>query len=466
MPGRAQNAACDFYLGAISIMRDYFGWAGRPPVYGERYFRTRFRMSTALFLHNCDALRNRRWWRRQINATGRPQAHPLQKLFAAIRVLASGEAYDRGDENVRLSRSTIAVAVDKFVRFIIQRFGPEYLRPPNDAELNDILQRNAARGMPGCIKSMDCSQWQWRACPTALAGQFQNYKGRRTIVTETVCDESTYISNFYIGCAGSQNDINVLRTSPLYHNIVSGAWPPRDKPFTLNRRTRTLLYYFADGIYPCFPFFATPHPQATTRKQLTYTRLQEGLRKDVERPYAVLACRFNIIMRPARFETVGVLRRAQTAVAVLHNMNVREDEHAYLSQRRMAAEHHLDDDVAGGEGGLFGAAAQNEAAAGDDQGPIGCAAADGGAAAADHQGPIDEAAADGGEAADASAGMRPGAVHAMHVHVQGLANAEGTLLHSLAARVQALDENAHEMLRHDLTEHIWADRRDLLQPFV
>ena len=196
--------------------------------------------------------------------------------------------------------------------------------------------------------------------------------------------------------------------------------------------------------------------------------MQEALRKDVERLYAVLACQFHIIMRPARFETVGALRRAGTAVAILHNMNVREDKNGYLAQRRMAAAHHIDADVAGGEGGLFGAAARNEAAAGDDQGPIGGAAAnggaDGGAAAANDQGPIDGAAADA--AAHAPAGVLPGAVPAMHVHVQGLANAEGTLLHSLAARVQALDENEHEMLREDLTEHIWVDRRDLLQPYV
>ena len=186
----------------------------------------------------------------------------------------------------------------------------------------------------------------------------------------------------------------------------------------------------------------------------------------MERLYAVLACRLNIIMRPARFETVGALRRAGTAVAILHNMNVREDKNGYPAQRRMAAAHHIDADVAGGEGGRFGAAAENEAAAGDDQGPIGWAASAGGAAAANDQGPIDGAAADGGAAAEAPAGMLPGAVPAMHVHVQGLENAEATLLHSLAARVQALDENEHEMLREDPTEHIWVDLRDLLQPYV
>eukprot|EP00168_Porphyra_purpurea_P000160 TRINITY_DN10192_c0_g1_i1.p3 TRINITY_DN10192_c0_g1~~TRINITY_DN10192_c0_g1_i1.p3 ORF type:complete len:103 (+),score=10.11 TRINITY_DN10192_c0_g1_i1:131-439(+) len=57
-PGRARNVDRDFDLGAMSIMRDYFGCAGRPPVYGERYFRLCFRMSTALFLQMYHALRD------------------------------------------------------------------------------------------------------------------------------------------------------------------------------------------------------------------------------------------------------------------------------------------------------------------------------------------------------------------------------------------------------------------------
>jgi len=457
-PGRARNVARDFDLGAMSIMRDYFGWSGRPPVYGERHFRTRFRMSTALFHQIYEALRDRPWWRQQVNATGRPQAYPLQKVFAAIRVLGYGEAYDRGDEYVRLSRSTIAVAVHKFVRFIIARFGPDYLRPPNDSELNEMLRRNAARGMPGCIGAIDCSHWQWRACPTALAGQFQNRKGRRTVVLETVCDEDTYIYHFYIGCAGSQNDLNVLKSSPLYHDIVSGAWPPRDKPFTLNGRTRTLLYYLADGIYPRFPFFATPHVRPTTRKELTYNRLQEALRKDVERLYAVLSCRFNVILRPARFETVAALRRAGMAVAILHNMNVKEHKHTYLSHERRAAgvtDQHddADNEVNGGEQEPNDGAAAHEGAAAHD----GEAAANDGAAA--HDGEVD---------ADGVLQPLAGDVPALQLlpGMQGATNAEGTLLHSLAARIQALDEDEHEMLQDDLIEHVWGQRGALLQPYV
>jgi len=56
-----------------------------------------------------------------------------------------------------------------------------------------MLRRNTARGMRCCIGAIEFSHWQWRACPAALAGQFQNRKGRQTFVLETVCDEDTYI---------------------------------------------------------------------------------------------------------------------------------------------------------------------------------------------------------------------------------------------------------------------------------
>jgi len=121
---------------------------------------------------------------------------------------------------------------------------------------------------------------------------------------ETVCDEDTYVGHLNVGAAGSNNDLNVLNSSPLYHAIVAGMWPPRTISFTVNERTRTMPCYLADGIYPAYPFFATPYPRSDSRKKRTYNRLQEALRKDVERLYAILTSRFNVLMRPARFTTV------------------------------------------------------------------------------------------------------------------------------------------------------------------
>lgn len=80
--------------------------------------------------------------------------------MAAFRVNAYGEAYDRPDEYVRLSRSTIGKCTKSLMEFIVRQIGPKYLCNPTDAEVTAILTRNAQRGMPGCLGSIDCSHWE------------------------------------------------------------------------------------------------------------------------------------------------------------------------------------------------------------------------------------------------------------------------------------------------------------------
>lgn len=106
-------------------------------------------------------------------------------------MLAYEETYDRADEYARLSRSTSAVETSKLVDFIVLELETHYLRPPNDEEMAQILKRNEERGMLRCMGSIDCSHWRQRQCPRGLAGQCQDYKCRRSIVMETVRDETS-----------------------------------------------------------------------------------------------------------------------------------------------------------------------------------------------------------------------------------------------------------------------------------
>eukprot|EP00170_Pyropia_yezoensis_P002688 contig_11293_g2693 len=81
-----------------------------------------------------------------IDATGRPRAHPLQKLVAAVRVLAYGESTDRSDEYWRNSRSTVDNAVLDLVYYMVDIFGPNYFRQQNAEKLTIFLKRSAERG--------------------------------------------------------------------------------------------------------------------------------------------------------------------------------------------------------------------------------------------------------------------------------------------------------------------------------
>lgn len=333
--GRRPNKDRDLACGDALILMDSFGVPGNPLAYSESDFECRFRMPRTAVLRIDNAVRDRPWWRQSVNATGRPQSHALQKLVAALRVISYGEAAHRADEYCRISSSTIELAVKKLVAFLGEEFGPEYERTPNKAKLEIMLKCHKERGMPGCIGALDCSHWEWNICPKGLAGLFQNRKSGRVIVMETVCDEDLYICHLFVGCTSSMNVLNVMQQSPLYHEVTAGNWPPRDNTFTSNGRERTLLYNVVDGIYPHYTFFISVYGTADTENGKVFHRLQEALRKDAERLYAVLTARFHIALHHAQYATVGTVSAVAKAVAMLHNMVTENRRDGFVSRERM-----------------------------------------------------------------------------------------------------------------------------------
>ena len=182
LPGRRPNKARDFDAGLNNIQRNYFEVDGQGPVYNEQEFEKRFRAERAVFRRVYLSVKDTPFFLRRINATGRPQAHPLQKVVSDLRVLAYGEAANRADEDVRFSRSTIHLSIQCLVRCIVSKWDSTYLRRPNDEELKTMMDRNAERGFPGYMGSLDCSHWAWHQCPRSMAGSYQSRKGSRGIV--------------------------------------------------------------------------------------------------------------------------------------------------------------------------------------------------------------------------------------------------------------------------------------------
>jgi len=193
-----------------------------------------------------------------------------------------------------------------------------------------------------------------------------------------------------ISLSGRLNDLNVLRISPLYFDVVEGVWPPKSCTFCVNGRSRRLLYYLTDGVYPKYTFFVSPHPNPITPAEKNFNRLQEVLRKDVERLYGVLTARFHIPLHPGRFGSVKQMMLAGKTAAILHNMVVEQRRGRYVAHERMAAAAAAKDGEpaaatsdghAGGAGdvGWAGYAGSGAAAAGKD--PLAGAVGQGGAGA-------------------------------------------------------------------------------------
>jgi len=429
--GRRPSRQRDSDLGAFAILRDYFGVNGRPPVYGEDEFEDRFRMPRPVFNRLFRAIYDQPFWRRTVSATGRPEAHAIQKVAAPLRVLGYGESFDRADEYCCLSRSSMDDATRRLTEFVIDKWESTYLRRQTDVELEHILTRKAARGMPGCMGSIDCTHWQWHKCPNALCGQYLDSKGKRSVVIETVCDEDLYIWHLFVDCHGAYHDMSVLASSPLMLDENAGAWPPRTYKYTLNVHFCRLRVYAPDAGYPRYPLFALPHPKPDRPTLLVYNFLQEAVRKNAERLYAVWWSRWFIMKYPARCMSVLRLIKAAKATSILHNLAVEHKRQGFIDSVRVSA-------AAADRGPRIGDG--KSAAFTKDAGPRkDCVW---GAAVA-------AAITDEPEAADDGRGPIVGSARYMYM-----------------AEAEAKNTDRHLSLLNDLSEHVWADRGRLLAPHV
>ncbi|XP_035822091.1 uncharacterized protein [Zea mays] len=149
----------DHAAGENLIKHHYFG---PNPVYPSHVFRRRFRMHRPLFLRILRAIqREDDYFTVRCDATGLAGLGPLQKVCAALRILAYGLPSDAVDEYIQIGQTTARDCLIRFCRAIISSFSERYLRIPNHDDIARILSVNADRGFPGMLGSIDCMHWEW-----------------------------------------------------------------------------------------------------------------------------------------------------------------------------------------------------------------------------------------------------------------------------------------------------------------
>ncbi|KAL6587400.1 hypothetical protein OROMI_000378 [Orobanche minor] len=129
--------------GHIRLYQDYFS---DTPTYTETQFRRRFRMRRSLFLRIEEAIvAADNYFTQRTDAVGVRGLSSLQKVTAALRMLAYGTAADAVDDYVRIGESTTIESLKKFVKTIVEVFGAKYLRRPNDEDVSRLLAENKQR---------------------------------------------------------------------------------------------------------------------------------------------------------------------------------------------------------------------------------------------------------------------------------------------------------------------------------
>ncbi|XP_074271416.1 uncharacterized protein LOC141595350 [Silene latifolia] len=155
------------------LVKDYFA---ENSLYPPQIFRRRFRVHKYLFLHVVNTLSHHsQYFQLRYNAAGIMGLSPIQKCTAAIRQLAYGCPPDTCDDYIKIGETTARECLVNFCHQIVQIFGKHYLRRPTAADVERLLEmHNMRHGFP---------------------------------------------------VAGANNDINVLRQSPLFNDVVRGYAP-------------------------------------------------------------------------------------------------------------------------------------------------------------------------------------------------------------------------------------------------
>jgi hypothetical protein len=84
----------------------------------------------------------------------------------------------------------------RFVKAAIEVFGDEYLRSPNEKDIEQLLALVNERGFPGMLGSLDCMHW--RNCPSSLQGQFSEHHHTPTINLEAVASRDLWIWHAFL----------------------------------------------------------------------------------------------------------------------------------------------------------------------------------------------------------------------------------------------------------------------------
>ena len=129
--------------------------------------------------------------------------------------------------------------------------------------------------------------------PTAVTSfdiqDFQSCRGKSgkpSMVLEAVADQNTKVLFYNFGSPGCQNDITIIRMSPLLGKISNGHWPK--VPFTAGSSfSSESPYLLCDGIYPEWAFLVKAFASPINPVQSLYTKRQESARKDVERCFGI-----------------------------------------------------------------------------------------------------------------------------------------------------------------------------------
>ncbi|GKD51056.1 ALP1-like protein [Tanacetum coccineum] len=182
------------------------------------------------------------------------------KCTSVIRQMTYEAVPDALDEYLQLGATTARKCLQMFCKAIMELNGEEFLRKPTYTDMEKLYAYHEEKhGFPRMLGSIDYTAsndlWIWHA---------------------------------FFGVSGMNNDVNVLRQSPLFNDLKAGK--ASDVSFVANNVPYKKRYYLTDGIYLQWSVLIKSLKNSGTddHKRILYKTKHESARKDVERAFGVL----------------------------------------------------------------------------------------------------------------------------------------------------------------------------------
>ena len=281
------------------------------------------------------------------DANGRKGAATWQKILCSLRRLGEGCSFYSLDDMSRMSTESMWESFTPFCSAIHKCYGEEYLNKfPTPEEIHAIETKYAARSFPRHIVALDCMHISWKNCPKACKGQYYNPRSGKmdSIQVEAVYDTDLYYWNLFCGRPGTNNNITVMKSSPLLLSILNGDRSIKiDRGYCVDGHNRNwFLYFSTDGIYHSWAILVKPIHAPLTINQSQMAKAQESRRKDLERLFGVLRGRFKILRYEFyEWSDERIVLIVETCVSV-HNMIIRFHQDGLLNEERNVTGKNID----------------------------------------------------------------------------------------------------------------------------
>ncbi|XP_071677538.1 uncharacterized protein [Lolium perenne] len=162
--GRSKYLPWNGVEGHLRLHADYFDRTN--PVFPEKMFQRRYRMSRDLFMVILRGVRDYDPYFQCIpDATGALGFTSYQKCSVAIRMPSYGIVAEIFVEYHRMGERTCLESMYRFCQAVIVVFGQHYCREPTFEDTRRMLSINKSRGFPGMIDNIDYIHWEWKNCP-------------------------------------------------------------------------------------------------------------------------------------------------------------------------------------------------------------------------------------------------------------------------------------------------------------